>query len=257
MQLQLKTTLAVASNDPAKHRTSLETICVRFTEVTSLLTFRFHIDFQCCQPWHNIIFAFCIFKVKSSVTFLLHTVADEPTNERSRFRQIWMRSPQRAWKKKFGHLKIHDNFISWGKLNDNQKLQDIYQPCCDIHLSTTVARMKNLFSISIITSCFNTKLLTKCLQLKSITVIVTDNFLSPNTAKTSPVDSFVLLLPGGVLVEDHRVSHNYQQGPGTCHGHIESLQCRYTHVKKGNTRKLITSSLINTLKILLISIFFM
>lgn len=56
-------------------------------------------------------------------------------------------------------------------------------------------------------------------------------FLSSTTAKTSPVFSFVLLLPGGVFVEDHRVSHNYQQGPGSCQGHIESLQFTHKHMK--------------------------
>ena len=42
----------------------------------------------------------------------------------------------------------------------------------------------------------------------------------------------VLLLPGGVLVEDHRVSHDDQQGPGSGQGHVESLQGGYTHTYK-------------------------
>lgn len=47
----------------------------------------------------------------------------------------------------------------------------------------------------------------------------------------SNVASFVLLLPGGVLVEDHRVAHNDQEGLGSCNGHVESLQRRYTHLE--------------------------
>lgn len=82
MQLELITISAVACYDPSKHTTSLEAICVSFTELKDVLTFRIHTDFKVCESRHNIIFAFCIFEVKSRVTLLLQTVADEPANEK-------------------------------------------------------------------------------------------------------------------------------------------------------------------------------
>lgn len=90
MQSQCITISAVAANDPAKHH--LKTICFSFTEDIAVLTVRIHVDFQCCQSRHNIIFSFCVFKVKSSVTLLLHTVADEPANVKPEIRQTWMKS---------------------------------------------------------------------------------------------------------------------------------------------------------------------
>lgn len=42
-----------------------------------------------------------------------------------------------------------------------------------------------------------------------------------------------LLCPGGVLVEDNVVSHNYQQGPRPGQGHIESLQRTRAQGKRG------------------------
>lgn len=90
-------------------------------------------------------------------------------------------------------------------------------------LSTTVSKVKNALSISIITSHLNPRLLTRCLRLKQYCHCIFQQFLSPNR---SPVSCFALLLPGGVLVEDHGVPHDYQQRPGSGHSHVESLQSR-------------------------------
>ena len=88
----------------------------------SVLTVRIHVDFQGCQSWHNIILSFCIFKVKSGVTLLLHAVADEPAGGKKH--RLCINGWEVLKKKKCGHLKLHDNrvnFICWGKLCD--KLQ--------------------------------------------------------------------------------------------------------------------------------------
>lgn len=41
-----------------------------------------------------------------------------------------------------------------------------------------------------------------------------------------------LLLPGRVLVEDYRVSHDYQQGPCSGHVHVESPQSTCIRINK-------------------------
>lgn len=63
-------------NTLISHKQNIQVIWL--TEVTAVLTVSIHVDFQGCQSWHNIILSFCIFQVKSGVTLLLHTVADEP-----------------------------------------------------------------------------------------------------------------------------------------------------------------------------------
>lgn len=85
------------------------------------------------------------------------------------------------------------------------KLQNWYlcTACVEVVLSITPSGVKNAFSISI------------TFQHKALN--------SERIISFYFVPCFALLLPGGVLVEDHRVSHDYQQGPGSGHGHVESL----------------------------------
>lgn len=58
-------------------------------EVTAVLTVRIHIDVQGCQSGHNVILPFCVFKGISSVSLLLHTVADKPAHEQLQSKQTW------------------------------------------------------------------------------------------------------------------------------------------------------------------------
>ena len=66
----------------------------------------------------------------------------------------------------------------------------------------------------------------KCSYKGNVKLQRESNFLS------SPVPCSDLLLPGGVLVEDLRVSHNNQQRTGSRHCHIEPLQNKYIIYKK-------------------------
>lgn len=48
----------------------------------SVLTVRVHVEFQVRQSGDDVIFSVCVSEVKSSVTLLVHTVADEPAKEK-------------------------------------------------------------------------------------------------------------------------------------------------------------------------------